>query len=122
MSATTRAVLIGAAVGLALAIALIPLLFMAMMMGMGGMMGMDGMIGQPGGMMGPGWFVAISGLLVIVGVVLLAAWGVRRLADGAAGARGEPPLVTLQRRYARGEIGAEEYERIRADLLRDGGN
>lgn len=33
----------------------------------------------------------------------------------------ESPLAILQRRYAQGEIGHEEYERIRADLLRDRG-
>ena len=33
----------------------------------------------------------------------------------------EAPLAILQRRYARGEIGPDEYERIRSDLLRDGG-
>lgn len=31
----------------------------------------------------------------------------------------EPPLVILQRRYALGEVGPDEYERIRAALVRD---
>jgi putative membrane protein len=85
---------------------------------MGGMMGM---------MMGMGWLAALLWLVVVVGLILLAVWLVRRLSGPDAGSVGagagsvaaESPLAILQRRYAGGEIGREEYERVRADLLRD---
>ena len=112
-------VLVGAVV-LALVLVLGPLLFMAMMMlGMGGMIG--GMMGQSGPMIWTGVVVVVSWLLVVAGSVLLLIWGIRRFGNRGMGAAEEPPLTILQRRYARGEIGPEEYERIRADLLRDGG-
>jgi putative membrane protein len=116
--------LIGAAVILALIVVLGPFLFMAMMMlGMGGIMGsggIGGMMSQFGSMGWPGAIMAISWLLVIVGIFLLLIWGIRRLGNQGMHATEEPPLTILQRRYARGEIGLEEYERIRSDLLRDG--
>jgi uncharacterized membrane protein len=132
MSPTTRAVLIGIAVALALVLLLVPLLTMAMMMGMGGMMGpggmggvmgpggIGGMMGQPGTMMWPGWLMLLSWGLVAVGIILLLVWGVRRLEIRGSGANDEAPLAILQRRYASGEIGPEEYERIHSDLMRDG--
>jgi uncharacterized membrane protein len=119
-NATTRVVLVGVGV-LALVLVLGPLLFMAMMMlGMGGRMG--GMIGQSGPMTWTGVLVAVSWLLVVAGIVLLLIRGIRRIGSRGMGAAEEPPLTIVQRRYARGEIGPEEYERIQADLLRDEGN
>jgi uncharacterized membrane protein len=53
------------------------------------------------------------------GIILLVVWGVRRLENRGSGDDDERPLAILQRRYAGGEIGPEEYERIRSDLLRD---
>lgn len=94
--------------------------------GMGGMMGssgMGGIMGQSGPMgpmMGFGWLMLLFWLLVVTGVILLVTWAVRRLASQEDGAGAEAPLAILQRRYARGEIGREEYERIRGDLLSDG--
>ena len=102
------------------ALILLPALGMAVMMG-GGMMGccgMGGMMGQPGATIGPGWLMVAFWLLVAVGIVLLLVWGARRLGPRRARPEDEP-LATLQRRDARGEIGPEEYERIRSDLLRD---
>ena len=81
---------------------------------MGGMMG--GMMGQSGSMTWTG-VVAVSWLLVVAGIVLLLIWGIRRIGNRSMGAADEAPLMILQRRYARGEIGPDEYERIRADLL-----
>lgn len=83
--------------------------------------GMGAMMMGPAavGAVGAGWLPAVSGALVVLGGLLLLAWSVRRL-GGAARADGDAPLEIVQRRYARGEIGREEYERLRADLLRDG--
>lgn len=114
-----RPLLIGVVV-LALILILGPLVFMALMMlGMGGMMG--GMMGQSGPMTWPGMVMTASWLLVVVGIVLLLIWSVRRFRNRDVSTVDESPLTILQRRYARGELGSEEYARIREDLLRDRG-
>jgi putative membrane protein len=116
-----RAILIALLVAVAVLV-LVPALGMLGMMGAAmGLGGIGGMMGRPTFWLWPGWLTMLSWLLVAVGVVLLAVWGVRTLGAGAAGAREETPLSVLQRRYARGEVKPEEYERIKADLLRDGG-
>jgi uncharacterized membrane protein len=67
-------------------------------------------------------------LLVAVGVALLVIWAIRSSArpvytgapPSAPAPQGETPLDILARRFASGEITAEEYERGR-DLLGGGG-
>lgn len=67
----------------------------------------------------------LAWLLVVAGAVLLVIWAVRAfprrpLLGGAAPLRAvavESPLDTLARRFAVGEISADEFERARA-LLR----
>jgi len=56
-------------------------------------------------------------LLLIALIAALFVWAMR--ATGTA-ERGTPeaPLTILQRRYARGDLGAEEYERMRATLTK----
>jgi putative membrane protein len=81
-----------------------------------------------GGMM-PGGMGALMGtaflfwLLLLVGIVLLGVWLVRQVWPGRASASPPPsadsPLTILQRRYASGELGADDYERMRSQLLRD---
>jgi putative membrane protein len=69
-----------------------------------------------------GWLGMVLGLILnlalIVGVVLLVIWLVRRVSG--AGAGGSPsvqsPREILQARYARGEITREQYQEILADL------
>jgi uncharacterized membrane protein len=65
----------------------------------------------------------LAWLAIVAGVVLLVIWAVRAF-PGHALARTAPvavesPLDTLARRFASGEITAEEFERAR-DLLRGG--
>jgi len=79
-----------------------------------------------GGMMWLGLLMMVFGLLVFVGIILLGVWAVTRLtgsersrSSGPANSA-EDPLIILQRRYARGEIGRDDYERIRSDLERKG--
>lgn len=110
-----------------------------MMIGYWGMLGENNMMGQYG-MMTPGLMGLLMMaffLLAVVGAVLLLVWIVRQLSgpehrQGISSGIGslnnptnntgqEAPLAILQRRYARGEIGPDEYECIRSDLLRDGG-
>lgn len=77
---------------------------------------------MPDGMMGPGmslWMVLnmIFSLLVIVGIVMLIAWAVEKLAGGDGRRQEESALEILKKRYAKGEISKEEYEEIKRDLL-----
>lgn len=76
----------------------------------------------------------ISGLLIVAGVVLLAVWAIRTLVGPTAArasaspqapypappAAVETPLEILARRFASGEMTAEEYQASR-DLLSGGG-
>jgi putative membrane protein len=67
------------------------------------------------GMMGGGmgfWVVLamLSWLALIVGVVSLVVWAVRKFAAGAGRRSEESALDILNKRYARGEISREEYE------------
>lgn len=75
-----------------------------------------------------GWVGMIINLVitiaVIVGVVLLVIWLVRRFSSAAAGSSngyeysgGQPtPREILQTRYAQGEIDREQYQKMLADL------
>lgn len=76
------------------------------------------------GMWGPGyWFggplamviMLLFWALVIVGVVYLIRVLTRR-ADFGAPAMRDTPLEILKRRYATGELSAEEFTRIRGEL------
>ena len=92
---------------------------------------MDQMMGRAPAASSPDWFRTASWLVVALGMVLLLAWAVRhaRRENGSRRAAGtdadttndanDAPLAIAQRRYARGEISREQYEQIRADLLRD---
>jgi putative membrane protein len=62
------------------------------------------------------------GVVLFWGLIIAALVWVSRLAWDRVGSRGErgsgpeTPLDILQRRYARGEIGKEEFEEKRKDL------
>ncbi len=68
--------------------------------------------------MGWGWFgpilMIVFWVLVIAGIVYI----VKVLAGGRSlpSAQGETPLDILKKRYARGEIDAEEFARRKRDL------
>ncbi len=60
-------------------------------------------------------------LLVLLGLVILVVWVVRRTNSGSPGlvngtARAQSPKEVLQMRYARGEITREQYEQMVQDL------
>lgn len=63
------------------------------------------------------WLFAGSVIVVIAGIILLLAWLFGRIASRTRAASEETPLAILQRRYAQGEIGPDEYARVRLDLL-----
>lgn len=66
-----------------------------------------------------GW---AAGLLLIAGLVLFAVWAVREMAGPRMAAAAQPAapaptaLEVLQRRFAAGEMSAEEYTRARDTL------
>lgn len=68
------------------------------------------------------WWMTLMLLvpLLLVGLLALAfAWAVRADRATSQGAAADAPLTILQRRYARGDVGADEYERIRAAVTAD---
>ncbi len=78
-----------------------------------------------GGMMGWGWYgmgflgwlfmLVFWGLIITVLVLVVQRlWDRRR--PGSGEGSGEAPLDILKRRYARGEIGKEEYDQMKRDL------
>ena len=85
--------------------------------------------GQGGWGMGPGmmggwgmgWFgtifMIVFWVLVIVGLVFLIKWLIQSTKSDKDIARvGSRALDILKERYARGEIGKEEFQRMKADL------
>ncbi len=70
--------------------------------------------GNYGWGMGFGWiFIILFRVLVILGIVYL----VQKMIRSAGKPKGEEtPLDILKRRYAKGEISKEEFERMRDDL------
>lgn len=70
------------------------------------------------GMMGFGWALMLLfwGLLIL-GIIILVRWFLPRSGGSREGCAVERhDLVLLRERYARGEIGRDEYERIKRDL------
>lgn len=56
-------------------------------------------------------------LLILLGIVLLAVWFFSgNQFTGRRGPAEETPLEILKRRYARGEISPEDYERMKREL------
>jgi len=55
-------------------------------------------------------------MVVWLAVLILLVWIVARAAGGASGRTDETPEQILKRRYARGEIERDEYERRLSDL------
>lgn len=103
--------------------------------GMMGMMGalpaqpagggyMMGGYGYPGyGMMaGWGWLGMVFGLLVLALIIVVAVLAIRHFLSNGRGSHSmngngaESPLDILKKRYARGEITKDEFERIKKDI------
>ena len=81
--------------------------------GTGMMNGMMGSTGMMGGMMSTMAFGMLLGVaLLIIGIMLLLRWLTTR-----NGNRTGDALAILQERFARGDIGVEEYQERRSILL-----
>jgi putative membrane protein len=79
------------------------------------MMGWGGLGGYGMGFLGWIFMLAFWGL-IIVGLVLVVRWLWDRARPAAGGGTGDAPLDILKRRYARGDISKEEYDRMKQDL------
>jgi len=64
-----------------------------------------------------GIFMILFWVVVVVGVVALIRWLMQQQGPGERRSRGDgTALEILRERYARGEIGREDYERMKRDL------
>ena len=71
------------------------------------------------GMMGWGLLGLLFGLLVLFLFILAAAYGVKWVwgqKPSSANVHDESALDLLKKRYARGEISREEFERIKSEI------
>jgi putative membrane protein len=70
-----------------------------------------------GGMMyGFGWIGLLLNIAVIVGIVILVVWAVKRFTSGSSSNTIQTPREILQTRYARGEITRDQYQQMLSDL------
>lgn len=69
-----------------------------------------------GMMWGYGLIGLIFNLLIVVGIVILIVWAVRRFPGGASASGGQTPKDILQARYARGEITRDQYQTMLKNL------
>ncbi len=74
-----------------------------------------------GGMMyGFGWIGLILNVAILVGIVLLVVWAVKRFTGGSINGNqtsgNQSPREILQARYARGEITRDQYQEMLQDL------
>jgi putative membrane protein len=67
-----------------------------------------------------GWIGLIFNLAILVGIVLLVVWAVKRFTNsptnGNQASGNQSPREILQARYARGEITRDQYQQILQDL------
>lgn len=70
------------------------------------------------GMMGFGFLMMFFGLLVVAGVIAITVWAVIYFTDSGRSRGTIDPQARqiLDQRYAKGEIGEEEYQRMRRQL------
>jgi len=66
------------------------------------------------GMMGFALLVMLIGLLVVVALIAVIVWAVMRSASRPGS--GDTARRTLDERYARGEIGEDDYQRMKSQL------
>jgi putative membrane protein len=77
------------------------------------------MMGYPGfGMMGffGGWIGMLVNLAILIGIVVLIVWAVKRFTSNSPSMSVQTPREILQARYARGEITREQYQQMLQDL------
>ena len=68
---------------------------------------------------GMGWWMVFGGfwsIVLLLTIVWLVSWGAGRAASSSQSPAREDPLDIAKRRLARGEITAEEFERLKRTL------
>jgi len=75
---------------------------------------------QDFGYMGFGLIGLLFNLVIIIGIVVLVVWAVKRFTNGTSNGNQHPgsqsPAEILKLRYARGEITREQYQQMLKDL------
>ncbi len=66
------------------------------------------------GHMGFGWFIWVIFLVIIIWLIVQTT---NRNRNGNSASNRETPLEILKKRYARGEISKEEFDRMKKDLM-----
>jgi len=63
-------------------------------------------------------FIFIFVVAIIVGIILLIVWSVKRVSHSGEASKAESSsaLEILKKRYAKGEISKKEYENIKKDI------
>ena len=76
------------------------------------------MMGFPSfGMMGVyGWVGMLFNLAILIGVVVLIIWAVKRFTSNNTSAGSQPAREILQARYVRGELTREQYQQMLQDI------
>lgn len=67
-------------------------------------------------MMGPGW--SLFGMIFWIAVIGLLIYGVLLVVSKTFEKKEDPSLVILKERFARGEIGQDEFERMKSTLIK----
>jgi len=62
------------------------------------------------------WFWMLIPTLLVLAAIVFAVWVIARPAGGGSGGREAGALTILKQRYARGEVGRDEFEQRRRDL------
>ena len=76
-------------------------------------------LGDHGWGIGFGWlFMIIFWVLVILGIIYFVKL-IAGISDRKGGTKDETPLDILKKRYAKGEITKEEFEKIKDDLTKE---
>jgi len=69
------------------------------------------------GIMGIGvWIIGLIFLIIIIAIVLFVFFSFRNNISFFGSSGHETPLEILKRRYAKGEISKEEFEKIKKDI------
>lgn len=63
-------------------------------------------------------FMMVFWIVLIVGIIWLVVYLARNASRGSGTGNTNTALDILNQRYARGEIGKDEYERLKADITR----
>ena len=63
-----------------------------------------------------GFLMMLFGFIIFVGILALIIWGIVHFARQSGGIISESPLDVLKKRYARGEISQQEFQRMKTEL------